>query len=163
MDEPRQTDTKPGWQAPTPTPLIRGPRRGDQAYVASTLTRQLADVDRDYSAGKRWGQAGVHVDMVLDRPDTRLRVCHSPADPAFIWGWVMYSEVPGVPVLQFVYVRRAERQKGIGTALLESIGIRRDSVFVYTFQGPSTPLMRTKYRLATHMPVARFLGLPSAV
>lgn len=140
---------------------VRAPRKTDQAYVSSTWLKQMADVDRDYSRGARWGQAGKHVDMVMERADTRALIWHVPQREDDIVGWIVFAEIPGdTPVVHFVYVRRDARERGIAAELLAMVGVRPDTDFVFTCRGPMTAVMRTKYRQAAHMPLADFLGSP---
>jgi GNAT superfamily N-acetyltransferase len=141
------------------TSLIRGPRKDDQGFVANTWLKQLADsTDRDYTSGRRWGQAGVHVDAVFDRPDTRLLVRYSPGEPDHILGWLLHADVPGVPTVHFLYARKNERHQGIATALLAAIGVQRDSVLVCTGAGPMSNILRVKYPRVAPMSLAKFLG-----
>lgn len=138
--------------------FVRRPRPGDQNYIASTWLGQLRDADREYARGVRWGLAGRHVDAVLDRADTRALVRHAPGDVDGIYGWVVYAEGPGVPLIHFVYVRRDHRKHGYATELLIGAGVKRDSQLVYTTRGPSTPLMTSHYPRAVYVPLADFLG-----
>ena len=142
-----------------PRAAARTATAGDQGYIASTWLRQMADADRDYSRGGRWGQAGHHVDMVLDRPDTRAIVVHPTADPNRILGWMVYAEVPNVPTVHFLYIRREERERGYASALLRRIGVKRDEPSVFTCHGPCERLLLKQYPLATHLALWRFLGL----
>lgn len=136
---------------------IRGPRTKDQNYISKTWLAQVAEVDRDYSKGERWGQAGKHVDAVLDRDDTRCLIRHAPGDMDGIYAWIVYADGPGVPLVHFVYTRKEHRRKGYAAALLASCGVTRDSQLVYTTRGPSTKVMLAAYPYAVHLPLKDFL------
>lgn len=138
--------------------FIRSPRRTDQNYLAKTWHAQMADVYRDYSRGDRWGQAGQHVDAVLDRDDTRALIRHAAGDLDAILGWVVYALGPGVPLVHFVYTRKEHRGKGYATALLTACGVTRESACVYTCYGPSTRVMLGAYPHAVHLPLKEFLA-----
>lgn len=140
-------------------PLFRNPTPRDQGYVASTWFKQMQMVDRDYSRGGRWGQAGQHIDVVTARPGTRVLICHYPSDIERIRAWMVFELPPGPPVLHFVFVRKEDRQQGVATALLACAGINRDTQFVWTSVGPQSGVMKTKYPHGVHMPLARFLGV----
>lgn len=144
-------------RACTPS-LIRQPRKTDQNYIAKTWLAQLADVDRDYTLGGRWGQAGTHVDAVLDRDDTRCLVRHKAGDIDAILAWVVYAEGPGVPLVHFVYTRKDHRKNGYATQLLLAIGVDREHACVYTTKGPSTRVMLDAYPYAVHLPLKEFLA-----
>lgn len=144
-----------------PRPGIRGPTPEDKGYVSDGWLRQMADVDRDYSRGARWGQAGRHVDIVLDRPDTRALIVHAGGDPGRILAWVVYAEGPTVPVIHFAYTRKEERGKGYAKALLARAGVvTQDTALVYTCRGPSERLLLRAYKAASYHALYRFLGLP---
>lgn len=140
--------------------LIRPPRPDDQGYVSKSWLAQMAEVDRDYSRGQRWGQAGRHVDLVLGREDTRALIVSPAAAQRTILAWLVYAAGPSVPVVHFVCTRREERGKGFARRLLRELGIQRVTPFVYTCHGPSERTLQSAYPAATYHALWRFLGLP---
>lgn len=139
------------------TDLIRGPRKTDQGYIASTWVQQMRSA-RNMSPKRGVAVFGRQVDAVLDRPDTRALVRHRAGDPDAILGWVVYVEGPGVPMIHFAYVRREARGHGYGAELLQRVGVTPSIAFVYTCRGPSTSRLLTKYRAASHLPLQEFLA-----
>lgn len=141
-------------------PGVRGPTPADQGYISKSWLAQMAEVDRDYSRGARWGQAGRHVDMVLGRADTRALIVHPAGDEHTILSWIVYAEGPTVPVVHFLHTRREARQKGCARELLRRVGVARATSFVFTCHGPSDRMMQRAYPGASFHPLYRFLGLP---
>jgi GNAT superfamily N-acetyltransferase len=144
--------------APAAHSLVRGPRKRDQSYVASTWCKQMGAVDKVNSRGPRYGLLGNQIDRVLEREDTRALIRHAPGDADGIYGYVVFAEGVGVPLVHFVYVRNEHRGKGYGSELLKSVGVEALTAFVWTCRGPSAPWMVGKYKAASHMPLSEFLA-----
>lgn len=144
-----------------PKPGIRSPVAGDQGYIANSWLHQIADVDPAYVLGKNWGQAGKHVDLVLERPDTQALLVHEGNDVRRILSWVVYATTPGVPVIHFVHTRLNVRGRGFATELLKRAGVKTDTAFVYSCRAPDERVMLRSFRHATYHPLFKFLGLPS--
>lgn len=136
--------------------FLRSPRPADQAYLASTWCRQMANASPDEARGLRFGDVGRRVDAALDRGDTRALIRHAAGSPELILGWICYAEGPGVPVLHMVYVRKEHRGKGYGGELLASIGITRATAFVFTQRGPAK-WMASAYPGGTYLALEDFL------
>lgn len=139
-------------------PHIRGPRQSDQGYVASTWMRQLKLEDPESARGSRYGDVGRMVDAVFDRGDTRALIRHAPGDRDAIYGWVVFVEGPGVPLVHFCYIRREHRGRGYASQLLSAIGIRPTTAYVYTCRGPGTLRLLSKYKAGSHLPLKEFLS-----
>lgn len=121
----------------------------------------MREADPHYVSGPHWGAAGKHVDLVLERPDTRALILHPAGDPRRILGWLLYADVRAVPTVHFVYVRAGERERGYAAGLLRSIGVKQEEPSVYTCHGPGERLLLRRFRLATFYPLYMFLGLRS--
>jgi hypothetical protein len=136
--------------------FIRGPRKTDQSFIASTWIRQLG------ARGARGGDVGRLVDQVMDRTDTRALIRHAPGDQDSIRGWVVYAYGYGVPLVHFVYVRKDYREKGYAAALLDHVGILRTTSFVHTAANapPSASRLLRSYKGAALLPLTEFLGAP---
>lgn len=137
--------------------FLRKPKAQDQAFLASTWCRQMANANPDRARGLRFGDVGRDVDAVLDRGDTRALIRHSAGDPDSIVGWACYAEGPGVPVLHMVYVRKEHRGNGYGGELLAAIGIDRAASFVFTQRGPAK-WMASAYPGGTYLALEDFLS-----
>lgn len=136
--------------------MIRGPRKTDQGFVASTWVRSMSGC-ANRPLGVRGGNIGRLVDQVLERSDTRALIRHAAGDTDRILGWVAFVEGPGVPVIHYTYVRAEHRGKGIAEQLLTAAGCRRDKALVYTCRGPDTVKLLRAFPAATHLELAEFL------
>lgn len=136
--------------------MIRGPRRSDQGYVASTLVRSMSGC-ANRPLGEKGGALGRLVDQVLERDDARILLRHAPGDSDRILGYVMHIAGPGVPCIVYCYVRNEHRGKGYATELLTAAGCRKTESLVYLCKGPSTRQMVTAYPAATYLPLEQFL------
>ncbi len=141
--------------------MIRGPRRSDQGFIASTWVKSIT---RGTHFNERHGtmrtpfDINEKVSMTLDRPDTRALLYVKPHDPDTILGWVLYVDGTKVPTVHFCYVR-ADHRGGhrIVGELLHRIDVHPDLPVICTSEGPSSQMMRTMYPAATHTPLATFL------
>lgn len=140
---------------------IRGPGPGDQGYISKTWLAQMAEVDRDYSRGAKWGQMGRHVDMVMSRHDTRALIVHPVGDLRTILAWIVYCDGPRVPLVHFLFTRREHRNKGHARKLLGRVGIEHGTSYVYTCRAQDTTKMLRAFPGGSFMAMYRFLGLPS--
>jgi GNAT superfamily N-acetyltransferase len=149
----------PGYEAPASHSFIRGPRKSDQSFVAATWCKQMGAADKANAKGPKYGLIGTQIDRVLERDDTRALIRHAPGDRDAIYGFVVFAEGVGVPLLHFVYVRKDHRGKGYGADLLRSVGVDTPlTAFVWTCRGPSAPWMVGKYKAASNLPLAEFLA-----
>jgi len=136
--------------------MIRPPRPGDQNYVASTWVRSWSGVGRRH-LGMRGRELANHIDVVLERDDTRCLVACSDTDDNAIMGWIVYVFGLKVPVVHYVYCKGVNRQRGIARALLERAGCKPQRALIYTCKGPMTEQLVTAYPGATYMPLEEFL------
>lgn len=136
--------------------MIRGPRKTDQGYVASTWVRSMSGC-ANRPLGEKGGALGRLVDQVLERDDTRALIRHAAGDQDRILGYVVHCEGPGVPTVHYVYVRDSYREQGIATELLTAIGAQKTKALVFTCRGPSTRRLVTAYPASTFMPLEQFL------
>lgn len=142
--------------------MIRGPRRADQAYLASTWVRSLSGVAHR-RLGQRGAEIGRAVDQVFDRSDTRALIRHAAGDVDRILGYVVFVEGAGVPVIHYLYCRDQKRNQGIATELLTACGVTKGGSVVCTSLGPDSQRMRGRYKGAVYMPLAEFLQPPQGI
>lgn len=93
----------------------------------------------------------------MDRPESRSIICARDSTPDHILGWIVYAVGIGVPVVHYCYVRREERGKGVNTGLLAHIGVRHDAGVICTSHGPSSTMLRSRYKASVHVPIADYL------
>lgn len=136
--------------------LVRGPRKTDQGYVASTWVRSMSGC-ANRPLGEKGGAFGRLVDQVLERDDTRALIRHAAGDADRILGYCVHITGPGVPCIAYVYVRNEHRGKGIATELLTAAGCRKHESLVYLCRGPSTRQLVTAYPAATYLALEQFL------
>ncbi len=136
--------------------MIRGPRKTDQGYVASTLVRSMSGC-ANRPLGEKGGALGRLVDQVLERDDARIMLRHAAGDQDRILGYVMHIAGPGVPCIVYAYVRAEHRGKGIATELLTAAGCKKTEPLVYMLKGPGARQLVTAYPAATYMPLEQFL------
>jgi hypothetical protein len=145
--------------------VIRGPRSGDQSFIAATWARSMLSTHahQRHMRSRTGRQIGQQIDAVLDRPDTRALLSVKAHDPNVIHGWILYVEGPGVPVVHYCYCRKKDadgaalRGRGIVTEMLDRIGVRRDSGVVCTSFGPDSTILRGRYKASVHLPLVDFL------
>lgn len=98
------------------------------------------------------------IDKLMDRADSRALLYVRAHDQDAIVGWIVFAEGIGVPVVHYCYVRSEERDKGIITALLTHIGVKHDAGVICTSHGPSSLMLRGRYKAAVHVPADEFLN-----
>jgi GNAT superfamily N-acetyltransferase len=107
-------------------------------------------VPREYFA-----TMGTTIDRLLDRADTRALVADT-ADR--IVGWLVWTPIPGAPVLHYVYVRASERRHGVARALADRAGLDTSSPVVYLFGGPDRRWLLQKAPRSVSMSADNFLS-----
>ena len=115
---------------------IREPEPGDQGYVIKTWTRSLLSA-RPWKGMSRAAFAAVEasIERLMDRSDTRALIATAVAPD--LCGWMVWTPMGAGAAVHYVYVRKAERTRGIGRALFEASRVRLDRPIVYTFAGPA--------------------------
>lgn len=140
--------------------MIRGPRSTDQGYITKSWSKSIlrgTHAWERHGAARSGHQINDLIDRTLDRKDTRVLIRCKPQDIDAIYGFVVFVDAPGVPIIHYLFVRSDEREKGIAGELLHQIGVKRDGSVVCTSDGPSSTMLRTLYPLAAHVPLAQFL------
>lgn len=149
--------------------MIRPARSTDQAFIASTWTRSLCSTHKVPGVSSRghayqrhvgsamWLKVSQQVDAVMDRRDSKALVICKPHDENALLGYVVYADVRGVPVAHYIYLRRDERERGFAADLLRAIGVHHGTAVVCTSLGPSSQMMRSRYKAASYMPLEEFL------
>lgn len=149
--------------------MIRPARATDQAFIASTWTRSICSTHKVSGVSSRghayqrhvgsamWLKVSAHVDAVMDRRDSKALVVCKPSDENALLGYVVYTDVRGVPVVHYAYLRRDERERGHAADLLRAIGVHHGTAVVCTSLGPSSQVMRLRYRAASYLPLEEFL------
>jgi hypothetical protein len=140
---------------------IRQPRPEDQGYITSTWMTSLARFAARTSGGRKpprsdMQRAGRLVDRILDRSETKVLVAVDPHNTSVIHGWICWVPVPRAPVLHYIYVRKEEREKRIGSVLMIDAEIDPRRPFVWTMRGPSGAWI-TRWPKATEMAIAEYL------
>jgi GNAT superfamily N-acetyltransferase len=150
--------------------LIRPARRSDQSYVTSTWAQALCngheacDGHRRGNAERRSCNASRQlVDRMTDHPAVKVLVAAEAADSDRIIGWLAYSEIPGVRMLHFVYVRTNHRGKGIAAKLRARAELDHSArgdyrPLVYTMRGPCLKSLCAKNQTAIYQPITEFLA-----
>lgn len=100
------------------------------------------------------------IDALMDRQDSRVLLCVRAHDHDAIRGWIVFAEGIGVPVVHYCYVRKEDRDQGVITSLLAHIGVRHDAGVICTSHGPSSTMLRGRYKASVHVPVDEFLHPP---
>ena len=149
--------------------MIRPARATDQAFIASTWTRSICSTHKVPGVSSKghayqrhigsamWNKVSQQVDAVMDRSDSKALVLCRPDDQNALLGYVVYAEVRGVPVVHYTYLRRDERERGLAADLLRAIGVHHGTAVVCTSLGPSSQMMRSRYKAASYMPLSEFL------
>lgn len=153
--------------------MIRPASPADQAYIASTWTRSVLSAtpgarpghtSRRHMRQTEWDRVSKEVDAVMDRPDSRAIVTCHPIQRDRIVGWLAYVAGAPVPIIHYVYVRHEDpaggeqRGRGFAGAMLAHIGVTHSTAVVCTSLGPSSAMMRGRYKAAEHLPLDQFLG-----
>lgn len=156
--------------------MIRLARATDQAFIASTWTRSICSTHKVPGASTRghayqrhvgsamWTKVSGQVDAVMDRPDSRAIVTCHPFEQDRIIGWIVYVDGASVPIVHYAYVRARDdagtdqRGRGFAAKMLEHIGVLPLTPVVCTSLGPSSAMMRARYRAASYMPLEEFLA-----
>lgn len=150
--------------------MIRPARPADQAFIASTWTRSICSTHKVAGVSSRghayqrhvgsamWTKVSAQVDAVMDRRDSKALVVCKQNDENALLGWVCYAEVRSVPVCHYLYLRRDERERGFAADLLRAIGVHHGTAVVCTSLGPSSQIMRSRYKAASFLPLEEFLA-----
>ena len=149
--------------------MIRPARPADQAFIASTWTRSICSTHKvpgvsshghayqRHVGSAMWTKVSAQVDAVMDRRDSKALVVCRPSDENALLGWVCYAHVRDVPLIHYVYLRRDERERGHAADLLRAIGVHHGTAVVCTSLGPSSQMMRSRYKAASFLPLDEFL------
>lgn len=71
-------------------------------------------------------------------------------DPSQMYGYAVGSQVDGIFVLHFIYIKHTFRNMGLGTMLLESYGFDSDNASVYTHHTRIAEKLAAKYNFVYH-------------
>ena len=123
----------------------------DQAYIAATWASSIHNGKRSSK-----GDTNATIDRVLDHHSTRILVASLPAAPRFICGWLCYVPLASYRVVNYLYVRKQWRGQGVAGRLVREAWPISEKSFVYTFRGPDSTELATKYR-AMLMPISEVL------
>ena len=128
--------------APARAIAIRPGRADDQAFVAATMSEQLARGHHD--------DANALVDRILDSESTRVLVA---IENGRIVGWLAYAAIPRVRALLFLYVRRNDRMQGVARSLVDTAWPKRSGQYVHAgLRGGSTKSVLQRFS-AIEMPL----------
>ena len=128
--------------APARAIAIRPGRADDQAFVAATMSEQLARGHHD--------DANALVDRILDSESTRVLVA---IENGRIIGWLAYAAIPRVRPVLFLYVRRNDRLQGVARSLVDAAWPKRSGQYVHAgLRGGSTKSVLQRFS-AIEMPL----------
>jgi hypothetical protein len=157
----------PALQGPPPF-LLRGGLAFDQSYVGSTWTRSMLipHVSERRDGMRTWPEISACIDLVLERPETRVLVAHPPHNRKVILGWLVYAAGGPARVVHYLYVRQTAGYPGgwrhvrghqLGAAMLAHIGVGELTPVVCTSVGPASRDMRARYPAASFLPLPEYL------
>ena len=78
-------------------------------------------------------------------------------DPSQIYGYAVGSQVDGIFILHFIYVKHTFRNMGIGSMLLDSYGFDKENASLYTHHTDVAERLSAKYNFVYH-PYLMFSG-----
>ena len=80
---------------------------------------------------------------------TVIMVC-SQTDPNQIYGYSVVEEIDGILVIHYVYVKHSFRNMGIGNALMEKAGYKKETASIYTMHTQAVDRLFHKYNIIFH-------------
>jgi hypothetical protein len=106
-----------------------------------------------YSVNRQW------IHELLSRSDVTVVIASAPADDHRIQDYAVVSPAPPLPlpVIHFVLVRNAMREKKLVWRMLEHVGVKRDGRVLYTAKPPSAARLVRSFKHATYCPLSEFL------
>ncbi len=120
---------------------IVGIREGEPKDAAFVLDSWLMSFRSSHFSGpisfKRY--RAVYTEEVTDlvtRDRATVNVAYNRHDPAQIFGFLCFESGHRHPVLHYIYVKQAFRNRGIGKLLTDDAGINLRRRFFYTYRTP---------------------------
>ena len=71
-------------------------------------------------------------------------------DPSQLYGYAVGSQVDGIFVLHFIYVKHTFRNMGLGKMLLDSFGVDTENASVFTHFTKASESLASKYNFVYH-------------
>ena len=120
--------------------VCRVAQPSDQAYVARTWTMSMASTELLSTA-----VAAKLVDRVLNDAGTRVVIAADSDDANTIIGFLAFADLVRVRCIHYANVRARQRRQGVANAMLRFVKLNSDRPLVYTFDGPATKSLLTKF------------------
>lgn len=126
----------------------------DIQFVVSAWSRGFKDSDHaGVVDAARW-ESVMHTEIqrMTNRHGTRTIVAYEKRDPTFLYGFITGDTTGSIPVVDFVYVKKAYREAGYARGLFAALGVSPIEPFYFTCYTWMVDVLKAKIPAARHDP-----------